>query len=92
MNTIENINNIVNEDTVNAAMDAVEAIPVKAINWSKIGKFGAVGGAIVAVGVGAAAGIKYLKDKKAKKEAAADGIDNVKVAENDFVEKDSENK
>lgn len=92
MNTIENINNIVNEDTVNAAIDAVEAIPVKAINWSKIGKFGAVGGAIAVAGVGIAAGIKYLKDKKAKKEAAADDVDNVKVAENDFVEKDSENK
>ena len=32
------------------------------------------------------------KPKKAKKEAAADEVDNVKVAENDFVEKESENK
>lgn len=92
MNTIENINSIVNEDTVNAAIDAVEAIPVKAINWSKIGKFGAVGGAIAVAGVGVVAGIKYLKGKKAKKEAVADDVDNVKVAEADFVEKESEDK
>lgn len=92
MNTIENINNIVNEDTVDAAINAVEAIPVKAFNWSKVGKFGAVGAAVVAIGVGAAAIIKHRKDKKAEKEAAANEVDNVKVAENDFVEKDSENK
>lgn len=92
MNTIENINTIVNEDTVNAAMDAVEAIPVKAINWSKIGKAGAVGGTVLALGAGIYAGIRYIKGKKAEKEAAADAVDNVKVAENDFVEKESEEK
>lgn len=92
MNTIENINNIVNEDTVDAAINAVEAIPVKAINWRKLGKVGAVGATIVGIGMGAAAIIKHRKAKKAEKEAAANDVDNVKVAENDFVEKDSENK
>ena len=89
MNTIENINNIVNEDTINAAMDAVEAVPVKAINWRKVGT---VGGILLVLGAGTAAVIRFVKDKKAEKEAAANGIDNVKVAENDFVEKDSTEK
>lgn len=90
MKTIENINTIVNEDTVNAAVEAVEAIPVKAINWRKLGKVGGAIGAAVGIGVGTVAFIKHCKAKKAEKEAAANGIDNVKVAERDFVEKDSE--
>lgn len=92
MNTMENINNIVNEDTVNAAMDAVEAIPVKAFNWRKLGKVGGAVGAVVGIGAGTYAFIKHRKAKKAEKEAAANDVDNVKVAENDFVEKESENK
>lgn len=90
MNTIENINTIVNEDTVNAAVEAVEAIPVKAINWRKLGKVGGVVGAVIGIGAGTVAIVRYAKAKKAEKEAAANGVDNVKVAENDFVEKDSE--
>jgi hypothetical protein len=92
MNTIENINNIVNEGTVDAAINAVEAIPVKAINWRKLGKVGGVVGVVVGIGAGTYALIQHHKAKKAKKEAAADDVDNVKVAENDFAEKDSENK
>ena len=90
MNTTENINTIVNEDTVKAAIDAVEAIPVKAINWRKLGKVGGAVGAVVGIVAGTVAVARYAKAKKAEKEAAANGVDNVKVAENDFVEKDSE--
>lgn len=90
MNTIENINNIVNEDTVEAVAQAVEAIPTKTINLAKIGKAGAVVGAIVAVGAGIAAGVRYVKNKrqlKAEKEkAAATSVDNVQVAKDDFEE------
>lgn len=90
MKTIENVNTIVNEDTVNAAVEAVEAIPVKAINWRKLGKVGGAVGAVVGIVAGTIAVTRYAKAKKAEKEAAANGIDNVKVAERDFVEKDSE--
>ena len=92
MNTIENINNIVNEDTVDAAINAVEAIPVKAFNWRKAGKYGAGAIIVLALGAGIELGIKHHKAKKAEKEAAANDVDNVKVAEADFVEKDSVNK
>lgn len=88
----EIINNIVNEDTVKAAVEATEAIPVKAINWRKVGKVGGVVGAIVVTGAGIYAGIRYRRDKKlkaAKEKAAATGIDNVQVAKDDFEEIDS---
>lgn len=91
MNTIENtINNIANEGAVDAVAQAVEAIPVKAINWSKIGKAGAVGGILLVLGAGTAAVIHHVKTKKADKEASASDVDNVKVAEKDFVDHDSE--
>ena len=88
MNTIENINTIVNEDTIEAAMDAVEAIPVKTFNWTKLGKVGAVVG--IVVGTVAAVGyVVHKKQVKSKRDAAANDVDNVKVAEADFVENDS---
>lgn len=96
MNTIENtINTVMTEDTVEAVAQAVEAIPAKSINWAKVGKLGAVGGAVALIGAGAVAIIKHNKAKNQEKdeqEAAAGEIDNVKVAEKDFVEKDSETK
>ena len=92
MNTIENINNIVTEDTVEAVIDAVEVIPVKSINWRKLGKVGAAVGAVAGIGAGIVAGVKYIQKKKQEKtkqnEAAESDIDNVKVAERDFVEKE----
>lgn len=91
MNTIEkNIDNIVNEDTVNIAVEAVEAIPVKSINWRKLGKVGAAVGAVVGIGAGIYAGITHAKRKKKlkdeKEKAAATGVDNVQVAKDDFEE------
>lgn len=92
MKTIETINNIVNEDTVNIAAEAVEAIPVKAINWRKLGKVGAAVGAVVAIGAGTVAVIRHAKNKKQLKaeqeKAAVTGVDNVQVAKNDFEEAD----
>ena len=88
----EIINNIVNEDTVKAAVEAAEAIPVKAINWRKVGKVGGVVGAVVFIGGSIYAGIRYHQGKKlkaAKDKAAATGIDNVQVAKDDFEEIDS---
>lgn len=88
----EVINNIVNEDTVKAAVEAAEAIPVKAINWRKVGKVGGMVGAVAMVGAGIYAGIRYRQSKKlkaAKEKAAATGIDNVQVAKDDFEEIDS---
>lgn len=94
METIETINNIVNEDTVNIAAEAVEAIPVKSINWSKLGKAGAVVGAVAIAGAGIYAGIRHVKRKKQLKaeqeKAAATGVDNVQVAKDDF-EEETEN-
>lgn len=92
MKTIENtINNVMTENTAEAVAQAVEAIPVKSINWRKAGIVGAV---VLAIGAGAAA-VAYCikrKNEETELEVTASGIDNVKVAENDFVEKDSENK
>jgi hypothetical protein len=92
MNIIEEtVNTVINEDTVEAAAKVVEAIPVKSINWAKVAKrCGIVGG--IALGVaGVAVGVKYaLTKKKASEQAADSGIDNVKVAEADFAEKEDE--
>lgn len=89
-NTIETINNIVNEDTVNIAAEAVEAIPAKAINLRKLGKVGGVVGAVVAIGVGTVALVRHAKRKqqlKTEQENAAEtGVDNVQVAKDDFEE------
>ena len=94
MNTIEEtVNTVINEETVEAAVEAVKAIPVKSINWAKLGKAGAIVGTVVAVGAGIAAGVRYIKRKhqeKTDEQAADSGLDNVKVAEADFVEKETE--
>ena len=88
--TMENINNIVNEDTIDIAVQAVEAIPAKAINWRKLAKAGGVIGAAVGIGVGTVALIRHVQHKKQLKaeqeKAAATGVDNVQVAKDDFEE------
>ena len=89
----ETVNTVINEETVEAAVKAVEAIPVKSINWAKVGKLGAAGAAIVLIGVGATAVVKRVKRKnqaETDEQAADSGTDNVKVAEADFVEKETE--
>lgn len=92
METIENINNVVNEDAVNIAVEAVEAIPVKSINWSKLGKAGAAVGAVTLIGYGIYKGVKHIQSKKQLKatqeKTAATGVDNVQVAKDDFEEAD----
>ena len=94
MNTMENINKIVNEDTVNIAAEVVEAIPAKNFNWAKLGKVGAGVGAIALIGIGIYEGAKYHRAKKqlkdAQEQATATGVDNVQVAKDDFEENDSE--
>lgn len=83
----ENIN-VVSEEVIDAAVQAVEAIPVKPN--AKLGVIGAVvvgGGALI---TGIALGIRHIKNKKKAKEAAATGVDNVQVAKDDFEELDSE--
>lgn len=89
-NTIETVNNIVNEDTVNIAAEAVEAIPAKAINLRKLGKFGAAAGAVTLIGYGLYKGVKHIRNKKRLKveqeKAAANGVDNVEIAKKDFEE------
>ena len=85
MANTENINVVMNEEVIDAAVQAVDAIPVKAN--SKLGVIGAVvvgGGAII---TGIALGIRHIK-KKAK-EKAAFGVDNIQVAKDDFEEYDS---
>lgn len=88
MANTENIKVAMNEEVIDAAVQAVEAIPVKAN--SKFGVIGAVvvgGGAII---TGIALGIRYIKNKKkAKEEQAASGVDNVQVVKDDFEEYDS---
>lgn len=87
----EAVNTVINEDTVEAAAKVVEAIPVKSIDWGKVAKRCGIAGAIVLGGVGVAVCIKHALTKKKTDEQAADpGIDNVKVAEHDFVEKEAE--
>jgi hypothetical protein len=87
MTNTENINVETAKEVVDAAVQAAEAIPVKAK-----GKFGVIaavvfigGAAITAIGLG----IRNHKNKKAKKEPAATGVDNVQVAKDDFEEVDS---
>lgn len=85
--TMENINNIVNEDTVNIAVEAVEAIPAKGI---KLGKAGAIGATVAIIVGGIAVGVRHVTRKKQLKaeqeKAAATGVDNVQVAKDDFEE------
>lgn len=88
--TMEAINNIVNEDTVNIAVEAVEAIPAKGIKLGKLGKAGAIGATVAIIVGGIAVGAHHVKRKlklKAEQEkAAATGVDNVDIAKEDFEE------
>lgn len=92
MNIIEEtVNTVINEDTVEAAAKVVEAIPVQSIDWGKVAKRCGIAGAIILGGVGVAMGVKHFLTKKKTDEQTADsGVDNVKVAEHDFVEKEDE--
>lgn len=88
--TMENINTLVNEDTVNIAVEAVEAIPAKGIKLGKLGKYGAIGATVAIIVGGIAVGVRHVKRKKQLKaeqeKAAATGVDNVQVAKDDFEE------
>lgn len=87
MANTENIN-VVSEEVIDAAVQAVEAIPVKPNN-----KFGVIGAVVVVGGIaitGIAMGIRHIKNKKKAKEAAATGVDNMQVVKDDFEELDSE--
>ena len=89
-NTIETVNNIVNEDAINIAAEAVEAIPAKGIKLGKLGKAGAIGATVAIIVGGIAVGVHHVKRKKQLKaeqeKAAATGVDNVQVAKDDFEE------
>lgn len=87
MANVENIDVVMNKEVIDAAVDAVEVIPVK-----PEGKFGVIGAVVVVGGAiitGVALGIRHFKNKKKAKEQAATGVDNVQVAKNDFEERDS---
>ena len=78
----ENINVVMNEEVIDAAVQAVEAIPVKADN-----KFGVIGAVVIGGGIiitGVAMGIRYLKNKKKAKEEAADIADETEFEDNVF--------
>lgn len=92
MANTENINVVMNEEVIDAAVEAVEAIPVKADN-----KFGVIGAVVLVGGIaitGIAMGIRYIKNKKKLKEeqekAATTGVDNTQVMKDDFEEDNSE--
>lgn len=83
----ENINVVMNEEVLDAAVQAVDAIPVKPNN-----KFGVIGAVVVVGGVvitGVALGIRYIKNKKKAKEKAATEAEYVDIAKDDFEEADS---
>lgn len=87
MANTENINVETTKEVIDAAVQAVEAIPVKPNN--KFGVIGmvVVGGAAIITGIGLT--VRHFKNKKAK-EAAATGVDNMQVVKDDFEELDSE--
>lgn len=91
MANTENINVVMNEEVIDAAVQAAEAIPVKADNkFGVIGAVVVVGGAII---TGVALGIRYIKNKKKQKEECADFVDaDNSPYEDDFEEANSENK
>lgn len=83
MANTENINVVMNEEVIDAAAQAVEAIPVKPEN--KFGVIGAVvliGGAVIA---GVALGIRHFKNKKKAKEETAFAVD-TDIVDNDATE------
>ena len=82
-----------NEALENAIPDAIDMVvpEVPGINWGKVG-FGALA-ALAAAGLAYKLGtvIKTKVDQKKAQEANnKPAVDNVKVAENDFVDKESE--
>lgn len=86
MANTENIN-VVSEEVIDAAVQAVEAIPVKPNN-----KFGVIAGVVIvgsAIITGIGLTVRHIKNKKKAKELAASGVDNVQVAKDDFEELDS---
>jgi hypothetical protein len=87
MANTENINVETTKEVIDAAVQAVEAIPVKPNN--KFGVIGmvVVGGAAIITGIGLT--VRHFKNKKKAKEAAATGADNVDIAKDDFEEVDS---
>lgn len=92
MANTENIKAVMNEEVIDAAVQAAEVIPVKAN--SKFGVIGAVvvvGGAII---TGVALGIRHIKNKKKLKEMQAEytDVENCPDSCDDFEEADSENK
>lgn len=87
MANTENIKVETTKEVIDAAVQAVEAIPVKPNN-----KFGVIGMVVVGGGAlitGIALGIRHLKNKKKAKEEAATDVDNVQVAKDDFEDPDS---
>lgn len=84
----ENINVVMNEGVIDAAVQAVDAIPVKAEN-----KFGVIGAVVLVGGIvitGIAMGIRHIKNKKkAEEEQAVSCADDIPVAKGDFEECDS---
>jgi hypothetical protein len=88
MANTENINVETTKEVIDAAVQAVEAIPVKPS--TKLGVIGAVvvgGGAII---TGIALGIRHFKNKKKAKEVAATDANDSQVTNDDFEEADSE--
>lgn len=88
MTNPENINAVINEEVIDAAVQASEVIPVKADN-----KFGVIGAVVLVGGViitGVALGIRYIKNKKKAKELDVADVDNIQVVKDDFENFDSE--
>lgn len=83
----ENINAVINEEVIDAAVQAVDTIPVKPES-----KFGVIGGVVLVGGLiigGIALGIRHIKNKKKAQEETASDVDNIQVAKDDFEEYDS---
>lgn len=82
-----------NEALENAIPDAIDLVvpEVPGINWGKVGFGAATALAVVGLGYGAYQFIKTKADKKKAQEADNQpAVDNVKIAEHDFVDKESE--
>lgn len=84
MANTENINVVMNEEVLDAAVQAVEAIPVKPNH-----KFGVIGGVVLvggAIVTGVALLTRHIKNKKKAKEAAAAEAECVNVVDADEYE------
>lgn len=87
MANTENINVVMNEEVIDAAVDAVEAIPVKPEN-----KFGVIGAVVLMGGLvitGVALGIRHFKNKKKAREETVTVEDTIPTVDDDFAEPDS---